>query len=43
MNTFENALIIKIKHLHNYSVTHTFDVDRVIDKSYYIIHAFGCS
>ena len=34
MNTFENALIIKIKHLHNYSVTYIFDVDRVIAKPF---------
>ena len=30
METFDNALLIKIKHLHNYSVTYSSDVDRVI-------------
>ena len=43
MKKNENALLIRIKHLLNYSVTYSVDVDRVIDKFYYIIHAFGCS
>ena len=34
MKTFENTLFIKIKHLHNYSVTYSFDVDRVIAKPF---------